>query len=112
MLPFTDLKQYIIDKLGKGLSPALTYHNLAHTLDVLQQAVYIAEKEGIADQDELLLLKTSALYHDVGFLDLYTGHEEISCAIASEELCSFGFSKDQIDTICGMIRATKVPQQP
>lgn len=112
MLPFTEIRQHIINKLERGLSPALTYHNLAHTLDVLKQAVYIAEKEGIEDEDDLLLLRISALYHDVGFLSLYTGHEEISCTIASEELCAFGLLKDQIEIICGMIRATKVPQQP
>lgn len=52
------------------------------------------------------------MYHDVGFLKIYTGHEEISCEVASTELCDFGFSKEEIEKICGMIRATKVPQQP
>ncbi|MEJ7681008.1 MAG: HD domain-containing protein [Segetibacter sp.] len=112
MLSFTDIKSHIIDKLEKGLSPRLTYHNVAHTLDVLKQAVDIAKKEGIEDENDLLLLKISALYHDVGFLKIYTGHEEISCEVASAELCDFGFSKGQIEKICGMIRATKVPQQP
>lgn len=112
MLSFTHIRLHIIDKLQKGLSPALTYHNVAHTLDVLKQAVDIAKKEGIADENDLLLLKISALYHDVGFLKIYAGHEEISCQVASAELCDFGFSKDQIEKICGMIRATKVPQQP
>ncbi len=112
MLSFTAIKSHIIDKLEKGLSPALTYHNVAHTLDVLKQAVDIAKKEGIEDENDLLLLKISALYHDLGFLKIYTGHEEISCEVASGELGDFGFSKDQVEKICGMIRATKVPQQP
>ncbi len=112
MLSFTDIKLHIVDKLKKGLSPALTYHNVAHTLDVLKQAVDIAMHEGIKDENDLLLLKISALYHDVGFLKLYTGHEEISCEVAGQELADFGFSKDHINIICGMIRATKVPQQP
>ena len=112
MHSFTDIKLHVIDKLEQGLSPALTYHNVAHTLDVLNQAVDIAKREGIEDENDLLLLKISALYHDVGFLQIYTGHEEISCEVACKELIEFGFSKEQIEKICGMIRATKVPQQP
>ncbi|HLL42238.1 MAG TPA: HD domain-containing protein, partial [Segetibacter sp.] len=112
MLSFTDIKLHVIDKLEQGLSPALTYHNVAHTLDVLNQAVDIAKREGIEDENDLLLLKISALYHDVGFLQIYTGHEEISCEVAGKELFEFGFSTEQIEKICGMIRATKVPQQP
>jgi hypothetical protein len=112
MLSFSDIKLHVIDKLEQGLSPALTYHNVAHTLDVLNQAVDIAKREGIEDENNLLLLKISALYHDVGFLQIYTGHEEISCEVAGKELFEFGFSKEQIEKICGMIRATKVPQRP
>lgn len=112
MMGFNDIKQHVIDKLEKGLSPVLTYHNVAHTLDVLKLVIDIAGKEGINDENDLLLLKIAALYHDVGFLKLYTGHEEISCEVACKELAEFGFSKEQIEKICGMIRATKVPQQP
>lgn len=112
MLSFAQIQQHVMDKLEKGLSPELTYHNVAHTSDVLQHVIEIAEQEGLKNEDELLLLKVSALYHDVGFLNLYSGHEENSCVIASEELEGFGFTKEQIEKICGMIRATKVPQQP
>jgi uncharacterized protein len=111
MLSFSEIQKHVVDKLEKGLSPTLTYHNVAHTLDVLKYVIIIAEKEGIKDE-ALFLLKVSALYHDVGFLDIYTGHEEKSCLIASEELAKFGFTKAQIELICGMIRATKVPQKP
>ncbi len=112
MLPFPEIQQHVIDKLSKGLSPTLTYHNVDHTLDVLKHAIIIAQQEGIQDPEELLLLKVSALYHDVGFLNIYTGHEEKSCAIAAAELAGFGFSAEQLDKVCGMIRATRVPQQP
>jgi uncharacterized protein len=112
MPSFAEIQEHVIDKLEKGLSPTLTYHNVAHTLDVLKHAIKIAEKEGIKNDEELFLLKVSALYHDVGFLDIYTGHEEVSCSIASDELPNLGFTKGQVDLVCGMIRATKVPQQP
>ena len=109
---FTHIQRHVVDKLQKGLSENLTYHNVAHTLDVLKQAIVIAEKEGVKDAEDLLLLKVSALYHDTGFLDAYNDHEERSCTIASEELTALGFTASQVDKVCSMIRATKVPQNP
>ncbi|MFD3003287.1 HD domain-containing protein [Pontibacter toksunensis] len=106
------IQKHVIEKLQKGLSEKLTYHNVAHTLDVLKQAVVIAKKEGITDAEDLLLLKVSVLYHDTGFLCSYHEHEESSCVVAKEELPAFGFTSSQVERVCGMIRATKVPQDP
>lgn len=111
MLSFSEIQSDVIGKLEKGLSPTLTYHNVPHTLDVLKHVIKISEQEGVTEED-LLLLKVSALYHDIGFLDTYSGHEEKSCEIASIELPAHGFSKNQIEKICGMIWATRVPQEP
>ena len=112
MLAFSEIEFQVINELENKLSPALTYHNIAHTKDVLKQAVAIAKSEDINDEEAILLLKVAALYHDIGFLEVYSGHEEVSCKVASEELANFGFSIHQIQKVCGMIRATKVPQQP
>lgn len=109
---FPQIQKHVIDKLQKGLSEKLTYHNVAHTLDVLKQAVKIATKEGITDAEDLLLLQVSVLYHDTGFIYAYHDHEERSCVEAAEELPAFGFTAAQIERVCNMIRATKVPQQP
>jgi HD superfamily phosphodiesterase len=79
MLPFAKIKKHVVDKLEKGLSPALTYHNISHTLDVLEQAEAIAIAERVTSEEDLLLIKISALYHDVGFIKVYGGHEEESC---------------------------------
>lgn len=111
MLSFLEIRQHVIDKLERNLSPALTYHNVEHTLDVLNQAEIIGGKEGVVGED-LLLLRVSALYHDVGFINTYVGHEEISCKVAVFELNKFGFNDQQIKLVIGMIRATKVPQLP
>ncbi|RDV16729.1 HD domain-containing protein [Pontibacter diazotrophicus] len=109
---FPQIQKHVIGKLQKGLSEKLTYHNVAHTLDVLKQAVAIAKKEGITDAEDMLLLKVSVLYHDTGFMYAYHDHEERSCVVATEELPAFGFTAAQIEKVCNMIRATKVPQNP
>lgn len=81
-------------------------------MDVFEQTQRIAQEEGIHNKEDLLLLKTAALYHDSGFLHVYTGHEEVGCEIAMKELPAFGMNKKQLDAICGMIMATKIPQSP
>ncbi len=112
MLSFTEIKKRVVEELTSNLSPVLTYHNVAHTLDVLEQSAVIAAHEGVTDPGDLLLIKVSALYHDMGFVNVYSGHEEESCRIALPELENFGFNDVQISKVMGMIRATKVPQQP
>lgn len=108
---FATIKEHIISRLEKELNPGLGYHNVAHTLDVLEQAEYIACKEGIRDQHDLLLLKTAAVYHDSGFLFTYRGHEQKSCEILTADLKD-KFSEEDIKRMCGMIMATKIPQSP
>lgn len=103
-------ENHIIEKLRTGLAPTLFYHGLHHTLDVTHAALVLADEENITDADSLILLKTAALYHDSGFLNTYKGHEEEGCRIAREQLLLFGYSSEQMDIVCGMIMATKIPQ--
>lgn len=108
---FEQKKEWILRKLARELPSNLTYHNVAHTLDVLEQSEKIALRENIKDEYDLLLLKTAALFHDTGFLVVYKGHEEASCKIFKEDFSS-EFNIDEIGKISGMIMATKIPQTP
>ena len=108
---FTSIKQPILSRLENELDPRLGYHNITHTLDVLEQAEVLANQEKVTDKHDLLLLKTAAVFHDSGFLFVYKNHEEKGCEIAAESLRNV-FSKEDIKKICGMIMATKIPQTP
>lgn len=108
---FIRIKEAILSRLKKELDPRLGYHNLAHTLDVLEQAQKIARNESLTDKHDLLLLKTAAVFHDSGFLVVYKNHEEKSCELATEHLNGF-FGDDDLKRIHGMIMATKIPQTP
>jgi TolB-like protein/predicted metal-dependent HD superfamily phosphohydrolase/Tfp pilus assembly protein PilF len=98
-------------RLQNELPSYLHYHNVAHTRDVVTTALAIAQQEGV-DQQELQILKTAACYHDLGFVISTKNHEANGCEIAREILPGFGFSADQIERVCGMIMATKIPQTP
>jgi len=108
-MDFEGVKNFMLQKLQKKLKPTLYYHDINHTLDVLNSSDRIAKLESISD-DETTLIKTAAVFHDSGMLRTYTGHEEASCDIARETLPKFGFPPDYIHSICQMIITTKLPQ--
>ena len=104
-------KAFILDKLERELSDKLTYHGIHHTLDVLFITEELCHLEKVTPY-ESILLKTAALFHDSGFTINNKNHEELGCEIARKNLPRYGFSQNEIEIICGMIMATKVPQQP
>lgn len=108
----TGAETFILTQLRHGLSETLYYHSLNHVLDVVDAAMALADQEGVSDPEQLALLKTAALYHDCGFMTSYQGHEEVGCDYVQLVLPQFDYSDWQIDIICGLIRATKVPQEP
>jgi len=103
---------YALERLEKELPKHLYYHGKHHTIDVLEAAEKIANFEGITDEEEITLLKTACLFHDIGFTISGQDHEERGCEIAEEVLPDLNYSVDQIKIIKGMIMATKIPQSP
>jgi predicted metal-dependent HD superfamily phosphohydrolase len=102
---------FAFDRLGV-LPSSLTYHNLWHTEQVVVPAViYIAGEMGI-DPEERSLIEVAAAFHDIGFVEIYKGHELASMAIAADVLPQFGFSINAINRIQAMILATRLPQNP
>ena len=109
---FERARQYALERLERDLSPALTYHCLAHTRDdVVPAAERLAALEGVTGES-LLLLRTAALFHDIGFVEQRADHETIGVRIAREVLPRFGYSPAHIKAIGGMILTTKLPQSP
>lgn len=108
---FSDLQEIILDKLEKELPTYLYYHNYKHTIDVVSQAELIGIGEGVNDQ-EMLLLKTAALFHDSGHTVGYDNHEQLGTEIVRKMLPNYKYTDEQIDKICTLIMATKLPPKP
>ena len=108
-MQFEKAYSFLIEKLEKELPPYLTYHSAGHTKDVLKAVENLALSENISEYD-LSILKTAALFHDAGFLETYSDHEEISCNMARKWLPQFDYDKEDIEKICGLILITKMPQ--
>ncbi len=111
MRNFKEVEQHIVSILKRDLPNNLYYHGLHHTMDVLRSAELIGRQEKLTEA-EMLLLKVAVLYHDAGFIKVYRNHEEVACEMAKVDLPGFGFNEIEVETICGMIRATKIPQNP
>ncbi|MBS0011780.1 MAG: HD domain-containing protein [Bacteroidales bacterium] len=111
LIQFTDIQEIILDKLEKELPDYLYYHNVKHTVDVVTEVELMGWAEGCSDE-EILLLKTAALFHDAGHTVDYDNHEYHGTMMAREMLPGYSYSDNQIDTICDIIMATKLPPQP
>jgi len=80
-------------------------------MDVVTQVELIGLGEGVSDE-ELLLLKTAALFHDTGHAVSYDNHEYFSCLAARDILPEYYYTSSQIEIICELIMATKLPPKP
>jgi hypothetical protein len=110
-MEFEKVREYIIAKLKNELPPILYYHCYNHVIDVYAAAEKLAELEGV-EGDDLVLLKTAVLFHDSGFTVQLNNHEMVGCGIVRDQLPRFDYNSVQIEKICGMIMATKIPQNP
>ena len=110
-MDYSKARQYILGRMEKEVPLDFRYHNLRHSLDVLQATERLASAENINGKD-LDLLKTAALFHDSGFIFEYSCNEPIGCRIARQALPEFGYEAADIEKICGIIMATAIPQSP
>jgi len=111
LIQFTDMQEIILDKLEKELPDYLYYHNVKHTVDVVTEVELIGWGEGCTDE-EILLLKTAGLFHDAGHTVAYDNHEYYGTELAREMLPEYNYTPEQIERICSIIMATKLPPKP
>ncbi|MBK7764537.1 MAG: HD domain-containing protein [Bacteroidetes bacterium] len=111
MSTYSEFKKYISAYLKDKLAHDLFYHGYHHTLSVMSNVLEIAKAEKIGRKD-ILLLKIAVWLHDVGFTKTYSGHEDEGKLMARKILPNYNLSEEEIDIICGMIEATKIPQKP
>lgn len=105
------LKSFITSKLEKELPEYISYHDVQHTIDVLNTCNAYIRRMKIAEKDAFLL-RTAALLHDTGFLWGFENHEEKGMAYTRKILPDWGYSNRDIDIVCKLIKATAIPQKP
>jgi predicted metal-dependent HD superfamily phosphohydrolase len=101
------VRTFILERFSDKIS----YHNLDHTLDVVQASELIGCACGLSDE-QLEIVLVAAWFHDVGYYLGNEEHEAISARIARDFLEKEGLPEDKIQMVECCIAATKVPQQP
>lgn len=97
-----------LELLSHQLPPTVWYHTLAHTEDVLDEAIRFATIDRLPDR-QLELLAIAAAWHDVGFIQTPVSNEAIGAAFAREQMRkSGGYSAEEIGLVERMILDTTV----
>src|SRR5687767_72711 len=92
-------------------SDIYTYHNWVHTTQVRDEVLLLARQAGVSNGD-LEVLNLAALFHDSGFSETYTGHEDVSKRIAKDFLSQQKYPEDRIEQILRFIDVTKIDVKP
>lgn len=106
-----EAREYISIVLTTELSENCVFHTISHTLDVVSNAEVIGSY-CMLDEDSMNILRMSALFHDVGYVDAYDDHEIYSAHRANVYLQSREIDPDIVDQIEAAILSTKTPQSP
>lgn len=106
-----EAKKLVTFNLTNELSEKCLFHTIAHTIEVLNNAEIIGRFSKLKEND-LNILRMSALFHDVGYIDAYDGHEFFSASRAKVFLKSKNVDKESINQIEAAILSTRVPQSP
>ena len=106
-----EAKEFVTSLLIHELSEKCLFHTINHTLDVLKNAEMIGAYSKLKE-DTINLLRISALFHDVGYVDAYDDHEIDSAVRATNFLKSKNVDEESIKQVEAAILSTKMPQSP
>lgn len=104
-------EEYVATLFREHSGHELPFHNYEHTAGVVAAAKEIGSAEGVKGEDLEILLIASWL-HDVGYFQVYRGHEEKSAEVAQAFLQEQGYPQDKLDKVVACILATRYPPQP
>ena len=110
-MDYARVEKFILEMLKKKLSDKLYYHSVNHTCKTIKAAEEFSRAEGLPEE-EITILKTAALFHDSGYLRMPVDNERIGTEIARDILPNYGYTPEQIEKVCRLILATRMPQKP
>ena len=112
MILLPQIEDHVVHYFDKHARPELTFHNLAHTKEVVQATDQLAEHYKLSETDYLAVM-AAAWFHDTGYLvGSPEGHEERSADMATKFLRHLDQSDALVKSVKHCIRATKMPQSP
>ncbi|GAA0872116.1 hypothetical protein GCM10009117_12630 [Gangjinia marincola] len=104
-------EKFVINLLKSDLPNTVIYHNYTHTQRVLKSTNEIVDNTSLTDIEKLIL-RLTAIFHDVGYIQGHENHEERSAKIAEEYLQEHDVPQHIIDETKRCILATKMTHTP
>jgi HD superfamily phosphodiesterase len=98
-------EDFVSNLLKDKLSNLYSYHNLSHTLTVVNAVSELCSEEKV-DEEEKEILLVAAWFHDTGYVEGYEEHEKESVKIVSHFLKEKGKSDEFIAKVSSLILAT------
>lgn len=99
------------EKILNNLPEVYTYHNMKHTESVAAAVEEIGRASNLSDE-EIETILIAAWFHDTGYRKDANHHEEIAVENAVKLLKEWGASEKRVETVKGLIEATRMPQNP
>jgi predicted metal-dependent HD superfamily phosphohydrolase len=111
MQGYLKLRRHVLAKLKRELPQYLAYHEMNHTLDVLNVCEQYIGRENLSEEDRYTL-RMGAIVHDMGFLVGASNHEAVGAGMAEVLMKDLGIEQRIIDQVKGLVVATRIPQTP
>jgi len=103
------VKSYCERLIENSKCSSLPFHNIEHTKEVVDHVMAITEYLGLS-MDEAEPIIIAAWFHDSGFSEIYSGHEDVSKRLALAFLNLHKYPSNKIEVVLSCIEATKMPQ--
>lgn len=104
-------EHYVSTLLKEKLPSAFVYHNLNHTVGVVQAITKIAKYQQVPNEDTEKLL-IAAWFHDTGYIYGTENHETASVQIVSDFLKTQDCDEEFIKSVADLIHSTVFLHQP
>ncbi|RAJ04281.1 putative metal-dependent HD superfamily phosphohydrolase [Chitinophaga skermanii] len=103
---------YVTQQFQANPSPALTYHNLLHTQQVVDAASKMVAYYRLTEE-QMMIVMVAAWFHDIGYvIGVPAEHESVGAAEAKKFMLAQNVSETLADQVAGCILATRIPQSP
>ena len=111
LLRLDDLEEKIFEEIIQNFPESFHFHGPEFVKKVYDRSFLLCRSEEI-EQEDRLLVRTAALMLFTGLIQDYHQFENRSIVICREILPGFSYTEVQIDRICNLIMATKMPFKP
>lgn len=109
---YKKIEEYVTALFEQMHAPALVFHDLEHTQNVVKRTQEIAGHYKVTEE-EMLILFTAAWFHDTGHLFTEPSkHEAMSCEIMRKFMKDHIEDEKIIEQVEECIMATKFPRNP